>query len=949
MDIRPGGLAAPQNDLSFAKTKSAEGAESASAPMDARTALVAIITVNAGSVAGIIADQLLACVRAHDADFRTLSPMVTVLLTRMPVDAWDALQQHALESGGVGIRNVSLPNATRSSPHLMNGLKRLPHLESLSLAVAGQAQLDLRGLMQDSGQMPKIEIRRLEDRPLHVAVPPGTLVYANANFVALQKSWVAYMEPGSSNALEKRALAGQNYHHQHRGVDGQATPAVQSTRLDIRLNCKAQFPLARNGLLILNRDIACRHLSLQWLADRDAHRANKAEGSTKRFPYGPYETTEGISGHVPVQAEFEYARMMKAGAQSLCEAGQFGNWLSREFGRMQDGQTLRFGMGTRNHFMSLELQRKGSEYVVNFYDPNATATHQRMVVHHPAQLEGKSLANWIGEPAMAKYFGEAAGGPGMLAMYGWPADPIPAANPRTLDDTFVSAAGKSSPEYVFCSLSEGQTDRVKSGMRSALDRSQHSPAEVSEFMRQIGFGLGVAMRHGHKAAMEACVASVLEAKDEVLTAEQKHAILRDGFSGAFLRAHTDVVATFAGLLATAPHDDLPTLQRYRLLLSSVPGSDDKEDDIPILQLIAGAQVFEALDPAIVRKQHQAVFAFVREIASSPRLPLMTKQGLCEAMYGDPVTRTAARTALAAGNPGVAGAMVCAILEAGADPASTEELLGGLGVSIHDVLAGLRETRHWDDAEWARRILNSLGRSSLPKVEIDALVRNFSAKALMENRLDAILSAPAEVLNSVGKCKDVMEQAIIDAAFDLGEVQAVRTYSKMVASVAPHMLGSDQQIDLLLARAPGGDPSGQPILNRIAAPTATGKLDPGLLRRQHESIFAYLYEVVAAPNLSVLAKAIVCASAHGEQSAAQAALASANPGAAGALMLALLQGASDVKASAASTRLLLKDLGVAPGDVLSALDASGEVQYTDMARSIEALLRAVELEGQESAR
>lgn len=946
MDMRPGErvLAAPQPDLSFAKTKAAEGPESAAAPADARTALVAILTVNAGSVAGIIADQLLACVTAHEADFRALSPMVTGLLNRMSVDAWDALQRHALESGGVGIRNVSLPNATRSSPHLMNGLKRLPHLRSLSLAVAGQAQLDLRGLMQDSGRMPEIEIRRLEDRPLEVAVPPGTLVYANATFVALHKSWVAYMEPGSSDALEKRTLAGQNYHHQHRDVDGQATPAVQSSRLDIRLNGKAQFPLARNGLLMLDRDIVCRHLSLQWLADRDAHLANKAVGGTGRFPYGPYESTEGISGHVPVQAEFEYERMMKAGAQSLCEAGQFGNWLSREFGRMQDGQTLRFGMGTHNHFMSLELQRKGTEYVVNFYDPNATATHQRMVVHHPAQLEGKSLANWIGQPAMAKYFGEAAGGPGMIAMYGWPAAPIPAAVPRPLDDTFVSAAGKSSPEYLFCSLSEGQTDRVKSGMRSALDRSQHSSAEVDEFMRQTGRGLAVAMRHGHKAAMEACVASILEAKDEVLTAEQKAAILRKGLMGAFLRGDTDMVATFARLLATAPHDALPTPERYRLLLSAVTAADDKEDDIPILQLIARALVFETLDPSIVRKQHQTVFAFVGEIASSPRLPLMTKQGLCGAMYGHPVTRTAAWSALAAGNPGVAGAMVCAILEAGADPASTEELLGGLGVSIHDVLAGLRETRHWEDAEWARRILNSLGRSSLPKVEIDALVRNFSAKALMENLLNAILSAPAEVLNSVGKCKDVMEQANIDAAFDLGEVEAVRTYPKMAASVAPHTLGSDQQIDLLLARAPVGDPSGQPILNRIAAPTEAGKLDPGLLRRQHESILAYLYEVVASPNLSVLAKAIVCASAHGEQSAAQAALASANPGAAGAMMLALLQGASDVKASAASTKLLLKGLGVAPVDVLSALDALSDVKYADMARSIEALLPADELEG-----
>jgi hypothetical protein len=63
-----------------------------------------------------------------------------------------------------------------------------------------------------------------------------------------------------------------------------------------------------------------------------------------------------------------------------------------------------------------------------------------------------------------------------------------------------------------------------------------------------------------------------------------------------------------------------------------------------------------------------------------------------------------------------------------------------------------------------------------------------------------------------------------------------------------------------------------------------------------------------------------------------------------MMLAILQGASEVDASQTWTRRLsLKSLGVAPGAVLSALDASGDPGNRNMARTIEALLRRHGLE------
>jgi len=394
-------------------------------------------------------------------------------------------------------------------------------------------------------------------------------------------------------------------------------------------------------------------------------------------------------------------RMVKGGAQSLCEVGQFGDWMSREFSRMQDGQTRQFFLGTQTHGLSLQLRRKGDEYVVTFYDPNATATHQRLVVHHPSQLEGRSLANWIAPINMQDYFGDGASGLGTIAVYGFPPDPNPPATPARIDDTFVSDAGKASAEYLFRCLAQGEIHSVQEGMRSALG-SQRSPAEMDAFRVEIARGLGCALLYNHTASVEICVASVLQANDGVLTADQKKEILGNKLLFAFMWGSTEVVAAFARMLANSEH--LPLLMRYELLLAAIPCTDEKEDDAPLLQIVAQAQGLEAASPEIARKQHHAIFALLREIAASD-LPLMTKNGLCGALYGDPL-RTAASTALAFGNPGAAGAMTCAILEAGLDAASTQALLDGLGVSIQDVLNGLKQTRNWEDAEWAQRILAS---------------------------------------------------------------------------------------------------------------------------------------------------------------------------------------------------------------------------------------------------
>lgn len=714
---------------SLAKANSPETPQpSAVAPADPLALLAALIAPRTGQAPSMaLAADLLARVNAPDVDFRLVSPMMALLIARLPPEAWDALQQHAVQSSGGGIRNVLLPDTIPgASPGLMDGINRLPELRSVSLACKGRSQIDLRGFRQASGRMPDVEVRCLEDWPLVVSAPPGMQVHASANFVSLNKWWVHYKEPGSELVLEARTLAGQNYHHQHLGIDGRATPARQAAQMDIRLNCEAQFPLASDAALMNDRRIACRHLALQWLHDRAEHLESKVEVGTARFPYGPYESREGIIDHVPARMDVEYHRLMKAGAQSLCEAGQFGNWVSSELGRLRDGQTVRFAIETHNHMMSVELRHKGSEYILNFYEPNATATHQRMVVHDPRQLQGKSLENWIGNEGV-QGLAPGAGGPGLFAVYGWQADAETAATPGKLDDSFVSAAGKASPEYLAWCLSEGQADSAIAAMRLAPDPLQHGPAERAAFVHHMQGGLHRAMQHGHTAAMQACVAFVLGAKDEVLTVAQKLAIFRPGFAAALLMAEGEVAALFARMVASAADKALPMSELYGLFAARMATSGYADDDIPVLQIIAAAQVVYIADPAIVRRQHHAVFAFLRALVSATNLPLNMKTLVCGPMYGYPITRTAAWNAMSSGNPGMAGAIACAMLEGAPDSATALALLDSLHVSLHDVLTALGQTGHWEDAEWAQRILDLLDRSGLPKDEIDALLHTFSAK------------------------------------------------------------------------------------------------------------------------------------------------------------------------------------------------------------------------------
>ncbi|HFE3381516.1 TPA: ShET2/EspL2 family type III secretion system effector toxin [Escherichia coli] len=142
----------------------------------------------------------------------------------------------------------------------------------------------------------------------------------------------------------------------------------------INYNCKIFFNEKPEN------EIVCRHLSLQYCIDS----MNEHTGKVPLKAY--YSYPEDIQKHIPFELEQQFDNLQKNPPPGTCVVAcdKFGEALSVFFHRMEKEKLTHMAaiVQSQTHAMAVRLRIKKTpagetEYVVSFYDPNATNTAVR--------------------------------------------------------------------------------------------------------------------------------------------------------------------------------------------------------------------------------------------------------------------------------------------------------------------------------------------------------------------------------------------------------------------------------------------------------------------------------------------------------------------------------------------------------------------------------------------
>lgn len=139
-------------------------------------------------------------------------------------------------------------------------------------------------------------------------------------------------------------------------------------------NCKVYFNEKPEDLVV------CRHISLQYCID-------SMNENTGKVPLKEcYSTPEGIQQHIPYELDQQFDNLINNPPPGTCvvASDKFGEILSVFFHRMEKEKLTHMAaiVKSQKHAMAVRLRIKQTpagetEYVVSFYDPNATNTAVR--------------------------------------------------------------------------------------------------------------------------------------------------------------------------------------------------------------------------------------------------------------------------------------------------------------------------------------------------------------------------------------------------------------------------------------------------------------------------------------------------------------------------------------------------------------------------------------------
>lgn len=663
--------------------------------------------------------------------------------------AWQALDAGLRALGGPPVRHAVLP-AEMTTPELAlvarTGLSQLPDLREVTVKVPrGAARVDLRPLtVLASASKPLAVVIDAPGDTLQEVLSAATLrerARHERGDIHARKCVVAYPADADGKACKPRPLSSYFY---RRGASGMED-AARAAGLDMKtfastrqLNGKAFFMAARpdgksaSASPAVGAAIVCRHLCMAWLLLRAQVRAGKGTAQAQRFSYASFASKEAIASQVSPSTDTDFDRLITMAPAAVVLADDFGQALAMQLEGMAVGESRLFGLLTADHAMTADLQRlqrdhggeQRDEFIVDVYDPNDTAEHVRASLGSLEEVRDTTLWDWLATGSRRRYF--VAGTPAILSMHLYATvkgsqvtRPASAPAQRAF---LVPQALATEPTYLYWSLLAGDAERVRASLAAMLARTQDTAPALAERLggaqgNGLSNGLHAAMYRDNAQAVRAYVAGVLAVPAERLPSGARQGLLRgarEGEPAVTQAALTGQLGVAQAWLQAILSSALPGGERVLLALAL------NSRESPLVQRIC-AQPLTGDERAQAHRE-QFIYLHVREALAAPSLTALERKTLLAAeapASSSAKGRTAAQRALACRNPGAAGALVCAVLEAGLEAQQRDEALAAMGVTVDEVLQAL-ETGPGPGENWAGRITAARGSGdSTARAQADA--------------------------------------------------------------------------------------------------------------------------------------------------------------------------------------------------------------------------------------
>ncbi len=641
----------------------------------------------------------------------------------LPAKAWALL--NAACPGGLHTVDLPTPRDNQQLGRVIEGLNQLTGLRALNLPVPETGvRIHLHELNKGDGDL-TVRLDCWRPAGWRMTVPAGSKVETRGVATHPVKPSRQTADGKGVSLGKPAALDGIVYFHQPKDFadtrkDARVWAGTQQAVIDANLN--AQVPFAETKAsdsrgAAGRKLIVCRHLALQWLTDRAAGR---------KAWYGNYHDAKAIARHVPASTESAIHEMRKVPADVLVPIDRLGEALHAQFRTMTPGDQRLFYLSSENHAMALDLRLKpGSpgeppQCVVNFYDPNATLTHERVTSRSLDRIKSLSLRTFTGS-GTETYFD-----PGSLQVAALqqvhvnrPESRMPASPGQCIG---FGPHDRVTAGYLHQALRSGQAPAVAQSVRDILSATGPAEPEVRLAAVSSTFpGLAVALQEERADAAMAYVAELLDAPTARLPARTRADLLSlavvpptqpRGFTP--LRTALYFVPTATGalvrqLLAANPAA-LPCAMAVALL--------SEKDDAGVPVLSEAMCLRKVAPPACAQGLREGIYHFVHEILAATSLPVDDAQRLIVARH--PASGQAAgagglsacEAAIRAGRHVNAGALVCAILEAPATQSLRQELLKALDVDLAALLERLAASTEPDASQWLARIAAALPDSGL---------------------------------------------------------------------------------------------------------------------------------------------------------------------------------------------------------------------------------------------
>ena len=185
--------------------------------------------------------------------------------------------------------------------------------------------------------------------------------------------------------------------------DGRSRDEAYDAQEAIDLNCAVLFKDSADM-------IECRHLALAVGQARSDYLQQKKSGApVGRFSYAAFASAETLQAAASSQLEALFSALLEhPPSHHLLRLDKWGDFLHDQFKGLKPGEHRHALLTSICHAMLLELQVKQKEgapsyRVVTFYDPNQTATHQRVVLDD-ATTRTSRLSDFLPEDELANYF-----------------------------------------------------------------------------------------------------------------------------------------------------------------------------------------------------------------------------------------------------------------------------------------------------------------------------------------------------------------------------------------------------------------------------------------------------------------------------------------------------------------------------------------------------------------